>query len=721
MMKRVCAIVCFMLLFGRIPGMTAEKDSELPLTPEHVLGSMPGQKADAPVKVAEGAPQSQSAPVKGFSHFQLLKPGSIQPQGWARTYSQMVADGWLLLYATEKPKLVYAQYWERINDMGENTYASYFAESISHMATLLPDSKVAKEFDPWLEKVLASQDKDGYLGEIDPPARWHTVLDVNSQAFLLDALLLRYRATDDPRLLSACERSAERIIKAWSQDDKEVAKVIFTGCGQTLIPPLRTLYLLTGKTQYRDLAKQMVDKFGRAGFYLDDPKSLPKDQPKFWFLGIHSVVEAWQLGHPAMIYEMTGDAKALEASVKGWDFLKQFAMVDGQLTGNELITKKEPKAIGEHCNSVAWSITNHELARITGDVKYADMAERCVLNSYPGSKSTDTLTLAYMHSANQLVASEWSHPHNDDYEFELSREYYSTAIPPLCCNSISPRTMPYYFENAVMQTTTGLAVVYYSPFQATANVPGAGKVYLAQESNYPFEDEARIRVTPQKKAEFTTDLRVPGWCSSAQIEVNGKPFPAEAVPGKFASIRRVWGEKDLVVLRMKVPIRLDEFKKNNGWSGFSPYKSLIHEEGVAVMRGPLSFVMPVEENWQNAPTLPKSQEANSMTFKSYRVFVKEGCKWNYALVLDEKNLDGCFEVKRHPVPEGVSPWASRPMELEVSAREVLDWQMDGSPAHPLTPALPYIPMKLSPNITKVRLVPYGCTHLRMAYLPYTDK
>ena len=464
----------------------------------------------------------------------------------------------------------------------------------------------------------------------------------------------------------------------------------------------------------------MLDKFGRAGFYLDDPKCLPKDNPKFWFYGLHSVVESWMVGHPAMIYEMTGDAKALKASTAGWDFLKQFVMADGQLTGNELITKKKPRAIGEHCTSVAWSITNHELARITGDVKYADMAERCILNSYPGSKSTDTLTLAYMHSANQLVASEWSHPHNDDYGFELSREYYSTAIPPLCCNSISPRAMPYYIENAVMQTTTGLAVIYYSPFRASAQVAGAGMVQLAQESNYPFEDEARIRVTPQRQAEFTLDLRVPGWCASATVEVNGKPFGVKAVPGKYVSIRRVWSQNDLAVLRMKVPITLDEFKQSNGWSGYSPYTSIVYEPGVAVVRGPLTFSMPVVEDWRPA-TLPQSQEAAGMTHKAYRVFVKEGSQWNYALILDEKNLDRYFEVKRHAIPEGTSPWAMVPMELEASARQVTSWQMDGTPDHPRTPELPYIPMKLSPTITKVRLVPFGCTHLRMTYLPFTGK
>ncbi len=689
--------------------MTAEKATELPPAPDRAFGSMTDPKAGDPLKVAEGRPLVKSGPIKTFNHFQALKPGSIEPRGWARTYTQMIADGWLLLYAQEKPQAVYYRYLHHVKEAVQN--GAYFAEGWAHVATMLPKSNVARDLDPWLEKVMAAQEKDGYMGEVDPPIRWQDVWDLYSQAYIMDAMLLRYQITGDPKLLSACERSARRIIKAWSQDPKEVNNGIF-GNG-LIITTMRTLYLLTGKPEYRDLAVGVYDKYGRAGFYLDNPSA------KFWFIGLHSVSETWLLSHPAIIYEMTGNTKALQASLAGWDYLKQFVMVDGQLTGNELITKIVPRAIGEHCTSVTWSITNHELAKITGDVKYADMAERCMLNAYPGAKSTDTLTLAYMHSPNQLVASEWSHPHNDDFDFELSREYYSTAHDPLCCNSISSRAMPYYIENSVMQTTTGLAVVYYSPFQAAANVPGAGKVRLAQESNYPFEDEVRLRVTPQKKAEFTIELRVPGWCSSAQIEINGKPFAVTAAPGKYASIRRIWSKKDLVVLRMQVPIRLEEFNLNNGWSGFSPHPPLVHEPGVAVIRGPLTFTMPVAENWQPA-TLPKSP-TSAKTVKAYRVFVKDGCKWNYALVLDKKNLDGCFEVKRHAIPAGVSPWSTVPMELEVSAREVEDWQMEGSPSHPLTPALPYIPMKLSPTVAKVRLVPYGCTHLRMTYLPSTDK
>ena len=69
------------------------------------------------------------------------------------------------------------------------------------------------------------------------------------------------------------------------------------------------------------------------------------------------------------------------------------------------------------------------------------------------------------------------------------------------------------------------------------------------------------------------------------------------------------------------------------------------------------------------------------------------------------------------MPPDSRPWEAPPIGLQVGARKVLNWRMDGEPEHPVTPNLPYNPMRLSEEETVVTLVPFGFTHLRLTYLP----
>ena len=100
-----------------------------------------------------------------------------------------------------------------------------------------------------------------------------------------------------------------------------------------------------------------------------------------------------------------------------------------------------------------------------------------------------------------------------------------------------------------------------------------------------------------------------------------------------------------------------------------PIKFVHHAEGElymggsAVERGPLTYVLPVEEDWQrfNAPWV--HGPAHDKEHVSYRILPKEGSKWNYALIVDKANPGKSFTFKRFPrkkkhgALEGSSGWA----------------------------------------------------------------
>jgi DUF1680 family protein len=638
----------------------------------------------------------------------MLGPGEIIPEGWLADWARINADGWLLGYARRREPGVYDKLWNR-NAVAKMTftennetvvlcdYTAYFADGLMHYAALCPDSALAAEVEPWLQLALASQDADGYLGAFEPQARWQHWLEVFSQALTLEAMLYRYEATGDARLLRACERAAEPQLRAWYRAGQDVNMGTFSGHGTIITKFLCRLYAHTGNRAYLRFAEDVMERYGMAKAFL---------QPGDALFAVHDVVGSEHAGFPTMLYEYSGEPSLLEAGKAAWELMVQNHLsVDGTPYGNEIMTYKGPLHNCEHCGTVDWFQTSNALARATGEVKYADAAERAMLNAYPAAKSADGMTVAYMHTPNQLVASEWSQPHAwTSPDWCASRQHYHSAHEPLCCNLNGPRGIPFLVESMVMRADDGLALVYYGPCRAEAQVPGAGKVALHVETGYPFTDDVAVTVTPQQLVPFTLHLRIPAWCRGAQVEVNGQSIPAVA-PGEYLALRRVWLPGDRVTLRFDYAVEIEKWDR----SEFG-----VRAGGVALRRGPFTFALPVEEDWQRFK--PPAQGPGAEVV-AYRVLPATGAAWNYALILDPANLDGSVAIEHVDVPAEARPWECAPLGLTVRARRVLNWYMEGDPEHPRTPLLPYNPMRLAEEEEMVTLVPFGFTHLRMTYLP----
>ena len=658
---------------------------------------------------------TEPAPVSRCSQMQLLPPGQITPAGWLGRYAELTANAWLLHYARNEDPDVYGKFWPQHRNaqakviFSENNetlilsdYTAYFADGMLHYAILCPDSELARLAGPWVEQLLASQDADGYIGAFQPQARWQNWLDVFSQCLALEAVLYRYEHTHAPRLLAACERAVRPQMSAWYRPSRQVVPELWSGHGTISIRLLLRLYALTANPAYLNFARDIMARFGRTQDFLKDGDAI---------MNQHNAVGTEHVGFPALLYEYAGDPALLEASRAAWDMLAQHHLsVDGTPHGNEAMQFRGPLHNCEHCGTVEWFYTSNAIARITGEVKYADAAERAMLNAYPAARSPDGMTVAYMHTPNQLVASEWSQPHAwTSPDWCASRQHYHSAHEPLCCNSNGPRGLAYFIESMVMRAEagSGLAVVYYGPCRVETALPGAGQVDLSIDTQYPFEDEVALTVTPQHAARFPLLLRIPGWSSGADITINGEPWSGLVTPGEYARIDRVWQSGDRVGVRFEQPIRFERWER----SEFG-----LRAGGVAVLRGPLTFALPVKENWQRFDPPARGPGQGVV---AYRVLPEADAEWNYALSLDADHPEASCSLVTLPTPEDNRPWQYPPIGLRVTARRVLNWRLQGEPEHPITPLLPFNPLRMEDAETPITLVPFGFTHLRMTYLPHT--
>ncbi len=98
-----------------------------------------------------------------------------------------------------------------------------------------------------------------------------------------------------------------------------------------------------------------------------------------------------------------------------------------------------------------------------------------------------------------------------------------------------------------------------------------------------------------------------------------------------------------------------------------------------------------------------------------------GAAWSYAIQVDRQQPETSARLVRLPVPQEARPWECPPLTLEVPTRRILNWSQEGDTAHPMTPGMPYLPLELTQAEEMVRLVLFGFTHLRLAYVPVIER
>jgi len=644
-----------------------------------------------------------------YRTFIPLNAGRIKPEGWLERWQRINAYGWTLTYAQKRIKGVYDKFWDRNktadfifddNDQGITLcdYTSYFADSLVRYAVLNPGSPLESEWREWLANLLASQDACGYLGAFIEGVRWKYWLEIFSQALVIDAMLFWYEAHGDKDILRSCEKAMSCIITAWNRPEGDVIHSIFGGHGTVVIRTANKLYEITGNAQYLTFSNEVFEKYGHTEAYETLPDALVHK---------HNAAETEHVGIPAMMYEYCGNERYLEASRKAWKMMEEHLCVDGQPHGGEMMTHVGARINCEHCSAVELFYVANAMARITGEIRYMDAAELCMLNAYPAAKEPGGMMLAYSHAPNQLSATEWGVPHNNDIasDWRASREFFSSAHEPLCCNSNGPRGIPHYLASMVAMDDEGPVVIYYGPCCAKLTVCGK-PITLKMDTAYPYEDEVRIELQMESSIEFAIKLRIPGWSGAAEVLIDGQVMKEVPIPGEMLTIRRLWQSDDVVTLRFRNPLRLQVTRKPE--FGIRATCCTIH-------RGALLYTLPVEEDWQfyTAPAHGPGKEIISS-----KVIMKSGAKWNYAILMDPEDPDACGEFVKLCVPEDAKPFdVNAPVGIRVKARRVENWYPEGDPEHLMTPGAPFLPMRLSDTVEDITLIPYGHTCLRMTYLP----
>ena len=195
-----------------------------------------------------------------------------------------------------------------------------------------------------------------------------------------------------------------------------------------------------------------------------------------------------------------------------------------------------------------------------------------------------------------------------------------------------------------------------------------------------------MTVKPAREATFPLSFRIPGWCKTPELSVNGSAVKAAPDAKGFVRIERLWKPGDTVRLRFPMTVSVTDGPRRQ-------------RAGRALRLGLLrpAAVRPADSGHQG-PNTPDP-----------------AAKWNYALDVQGEKLGADISVERQAMPAKWDWPLASPLKLRANA-VVCDW----TPA-PKEPRLPSKPIAKREPAERITLIPYGCTKFRISMFPVTAR
>lgn len=461
------------------------------------------------------------------------------------------------------------------------------------------------------------------------------------------------------------------------------------------LDPMLEVYSLSGDQRILDRARLAISQ------------SPVMEAVQAWnqstFLPGHMVIFYENIRLPAITYPWTGDAKFLQASLNAFQWLDDHHMLPyGVASGEEFASGSGAFRKTETCDVTAMLLAASWLYRIQGAGAWGDRMERAFFNAGAAPVARDFQTMCYYQSPNRL--------RSDSLPCEQPgcpgpggiRFSHLGCSNVLCCVGAVNRIVPNYIIHMWMATPdNGLAATLYGPCAVSA-LAGAGvKVRIAATTDYPFGEIMKFSVEPERSVSFPLYLRIPGWCKSPQIKVNGSRLDLKANANGFVKLEREWTPASLVELRLPMEPALirgyeTEFPiANREYFRFEP-EAVFQKRRMpyeSVLLGPLLFALPIADRDANTPD--------------------PAVRWQYALDNRAAENGRDIKVRRNPMPPHWDWPLQAPLELEIPARN-FDWHPTDAQALPGEPVA-------GGNPEVITLVPYGCTKFRISMFPVTAR
>lgn len=444
-------------------------------------------------------------------------------------------------------------------------------EGAAYSIQMYPNNQLDAQMDSLIEFIRVAQEPDGYLytartagkpgalHEWVGEKRWEKDPDLSHELYncghLYEAAVAHYLATGKRSLLDIAIKNADLLVR-----DFGPGKLAYEPGHQVVEMGLAKMYRVTGKKEYLDLAKFFLDLKGKghSGEYSQTHKPVIEQDEAVG----HAVRANYMYSGMADVAALTGNESYLHAIDKIWENVagkKLYvtggvgATGSGEAYGSNY-ELPNMSAYCETCAAIANVYWNYRLFLLHGESKYYDVLERTLYNGLLSGVSLEGDRFFYpnpLESVGQHSRSAW----------------FGCA----CCPSNVCRFIPSIPGYVYAQKDEKLYVNLFMQSESELTIQ-KNPVHITQKTDYPWNGDVTMEITPKKAKAFTLMIRVPGWAKNhpvpsdlyryvnpktepVKLTINGVETPYAIGADGYIALNRKWNKGDKVSISFPMSVK----------------------------------------------------------------------------------------------------------------------------------------------------------------------
>lgn len=455
---------------------------------------------------------------------------------------------------------------------------------LSALATMIasgadtPDGELKRRLDYMVSELGRCQkaSSDGYIGGV-PGSRelWQTIAAgrveaINRKWVPWYNLHKTYAGLRDAYWLAGNQQAREILVRCgdWCEKitsgltEDQMQRMLGQEHGG-INEVLADIYVITGDEKYLRLARRFCHKA------VLDPMKRHEDQ----LTGKHANTQIPKVVGLERIATLTGDQEADSGARFFWENVtgKRSVAFGGNSVAEHFNDPKNFSGMVEHregpetCNTYNMLRLTEQLFVSQPSAVYADYYERALYNHILASINTERPGYVYFTPIRPNHYRVYSQPDKGFW----------------CCVGTGMENPGRYGEFIYAQATNGL---YVNLFIASEISVTNLALTLRQETAFPDEPRTRLTLKLKTPAEFTLQIRHPGWVAAGElaVKVNGKSFAVASTPSSYAELRQVWQDGDRVEVELPMRTTVERLPDGSDW--------------VAILRGPIVLASPAGTN-----------------------------------------------------------------------------------------------------------------------------
>jgi hypothetical protein len=510
---------------------------------------------------AKGKPMSQK--------MEILPFGSVKPTGWIKTQIQQNLDGFTGHLDSLTPELIVADdiYGKNrltkkvkskdvgaVSDNGDwqvqflwwnSETQSNWRDGYIRSAILADDKDHLAKIEKYIQKILATQDSDGYLGIYDPELRYkfdNENGELWAQATLLRGLLAWYEHTNDEKIFTAIKRSVANTMKGFPINASHPFYSVNPNVGGlshglTYTDVLEEMYRLTKNQEYLDYAVFLYKDFSSQ--LLNEDAQYTKLMQKDLMLKGHGVHTYEHLRSLAAAVYASGNPELQTALKNFLSKITQTTTASGGPVGDEWIGGRKADSTTrsyEYCSLHELLHSYASLYAKSGNPAYGDEVEKLFFNAAQGARNPEHSCIAYLKSDNSY---EMTGGLNGDKKDAKQTRYRYSPIhkeAAVCCVPNAGRIAPYYVNQMWMKEDKALVASLLGPSEITTTIKRKS-ISIKEITEYPYNNNIGFDITAETA--FDLKIRKPDWVKKFKIDTEYR----EA--GGFIIIPKIKGHRKI--------------------------------------------------------------------------------------------------------------------------------------------------------------------------------